>query len=103
MEKHEPATLTFWNMMLWNSGNAKAEFTSNKGCNIEVPLLPEEMDAIKVMMEAARKRAIKMVPEMIAEVIAEERVNQILAKREQDALELTNQTIVDSLDTEVPF
>lgn len=88
--KHEPTTLSLYGFGFynWSKDNCKVEFQSNKGNTVSTKLLPEEVKTIEAITEAARLRAMKEVPEMIAEIIAEERVKEILRQREEEALAL---------------
>lgn len=103
MDKHEPIKLNFYSLAMYNYSGAEMSFQSTKGHRISVAFSEDEIKAMQEIIEAGKKRALKEIPEMIAEVIAEERVSQILAKREQDALELTNQTNTASSDEEILF
>lgn len=100
IENHLPVSLKFYSMSIYGfSQNTKVSFHSNKGHEVSIALLPEEYEAIIRITDDARSRALKEIPEMIAEVIAEERVAQILAKREMDMLEVKQ----PSTEQEVPF
>lgn len=85
--EHKPVTLDFHSLGVynWSMRSTKVEFHTSKGHTISTGLIEAELDIIKDIIDAARQRALKEVPEVIAEVIAEERVQQILAKREADA------------------
>lgn len=101
--KHEPTTLNFHclSMCGWTVG-AKVEFQSNKGHTLATKLLQEEIDAIGVIIDAAKKRAMKEIPEMVAEVLAEERVAAILKEREE-AVALLEEPTTGTGENEIPY
>lgn len=96
-QEHKPTKLEFHSLSIysWSMSGSNATFQSNKGHQVSCKLLDSELEVIKTFIDAARLRAMKELPEMIAEVIAEERVAQILAKREAELIESKPSAPVD--------
>ena len=87
-ETYSPAKLEFYSFGMYSyAGRAQIQFSSSKGHQISVQTTDEDLDVLKSIIDRAKARALKEIPEVIAEVIAEERVAAILAKREADLLE----------------
>lgn len=85
VEQHNPLKLNFNCLYVASYDRGHIDFVSNKGHKLSINLDEAEHAIVTSIVEGARKRAMKEIPEVIAEVIAEERVQQILAKREADA------------------
>lgn len=98
---HVPIELKFHSMSYYGfTKDAKVTFTSNKKHEVSISLLSEEYEAIMDIVNGCRSRALKEIPEMIAEVLAEERVAQILAKRGYEALAMKPK---ETTEQEIPF